>query len=625
MKYRPEIDGLRAFAVIPVILFHAGIGGLTGGFIGVDIFFVISGFLISSILLQDIEQKRFSIISFYERRARRILPALIFTLLLIATISWIFLPPQSMRSVFQQLVSNAFFASNFHYTLTWGYFEQWTLPPVFLNTWSLAVEEQFYLIIPFLIYFLRNKIGLKVIIFCTLTILSLLWMVFAADRYSVANYYLLPSRFWELSTGTLLAFIMIYQKQRVEEWRTKLPEGMGFLLAGILLILCFYYTEKTPYPSMWTIPVIVATLALIMLVDQSTKLGKILSSPLLVYIGKLSYPLYLLHFPLIVLSKEMLVPLISELWSSILAIIVTTVLSIAVYHIIESKFRSRQLCNSARSMLTGSAVALALIAVIGGLGHQNIIQSRSVLVNAELSHLLEKTPLPTGISISDCAARNAVTECLLKTAQGRPDNRVIMIIGDSFAANLIIPLWEQTKHRRNLTLKARVTYACSFMPSGYSEWDGECGRARKYMDSITKEQATDIVFHINFTGHLLNENVGNIEDELKSLTSTFDSLNSRGIKIHVAAHRDVYNFEPVRAFVYPWLSSELNTKIVPSELDKFYTLWRSMGVDVYTAEKKLNPANAHKYYRDSGHLSYLGSKKFLSNIGLAQSPLFSSQ
>ena len=625
MKYRPEIDGLRALAVIPVILFHAGIGSLTGGFIGVDIFFVISGFLISSILLQDIAQKRFSIISFYERRARRILPALAFTLLLIALISWIFLPPQSMRSVFQQLVSNAFFASNFHYTLTWGYFEQWTLPPVFLNTWSLAVEEQFYLIIPVLIYLLRNKMGLNVIIFCTLTILSLLWMVFAADHYFVANYYLLPSRFWELSTGTLLAFIMIYQKARVEEWRTKLPEATGFLLAGILLFSCFYYSDKTPYPSMWTIPVILATLAIIMLIDESTKFGKILSSPILVYIGKLSYPLYLLHFPLIVLSKEMLVPLISEVGSSILAIIVTTLLSIAVFHIIEAKFRSRQLFSSTLSMLTGSAVALALIALIGGLGHKNIIQSRSLLVNAELSHLLEKTPLPTGLSIADCAARNAVTECLLKRAQRGPNNRAVIIIGDSFAANLISPILEQSQNNRNLTLKARVTYACSFMPSGYSEWDGECGQARKYMDSITKEQATDIIFHINFTGHLLNENVKNVEDELKSLTSMFDSLTNRGIKIHVAAHRDVYNFEPVRAFVYPWLSSKLHTKTVPSELEKFYTFWRSMGVNVYTAKKKLNPANAHKYYRDSGHLSYLGSKKFLNTIGLDRSPLFSSQ
>ena len=160
MKYRPEIDGLRALAVVPVILFHAGFELFSGGFVGVDVFFVISGYLITTILIDDLENNRFSIGKFYERRARRILPALVFVLSTITLVAWLFMLPQDFRKVLQQLVSNGVFLSNVHYTLTWGYFEGWTLPPLFLNTWSLAVEEQFYVIIPLMILTFRKKINI---------------------------------------------------------------------------------------------------------------------------------------------------------------------------------------------------------------------------------------------------------------------------------------------------------------------------------------------------------------------------------------------------------------------------------------------------------------------------------
>ncbi len=148
-RYRSEIDGLRALAVIPVILFHAGLSTFSGGYIGVDIFFVISGYLISSIIISEIEDKNFSIVRFYERRARRILPALFFLLTICSAIAWIWLLPNDMRRFSESLVATALFSSNILFYKTCGYFCGAEKP--LLHTWSLAVEEQFYIIFPILL------------------------------------------------------------------------------------------------------------------------------------------------------------------------------------------------------------------------------------------------------------------------------------------------------------------------------------------------------------------------------------------------------------------------------------------------------------------------------------------
>lgn len=620
LKYRAEIDGLRAFSVIPVILFHAGFELFSGGFVGVDVFFVISGYLITIILLEDIENDHFSIVDFYERRARRILPALVFVLLLVAVISWAFLTPLAMRSVYQQLVSNAFFLSNIHYTLTWGYFESWKLPPVFLNTWSLAVEEQFYLIIPFLIFCLRKKVKLKVLVLSVLALSSLVWASYAQSLYPVATYYLLPSRLWELTFGVLLAYLVKYNPIGVCRWRVGFLKLKGDVFLFLFLSLFyFFYSKEIPYPSFWTLPVVMAATLIILLVDGSSSVGRILSARVFVYIGKLSYPLYLLHFPLIVLSKELFVPYLSETKASILAVFLTLALSVFVFHVIESKFRKRIILQSRKHMLFFSALALIFVASLGLLGHKNMIVSRSLTNNEELSHLFEKPHMPKGVTESDCSARNARTECSLINSRQELGERKVYIVGDSFAANLISPIWELLKYEKGLSLKARVTYACSYMPSGFSEWNGECGLARNFIDSLKSNDVTDIIFHIDFVGHLKSNRVESIEKELESLTLMFESLIKRDIRVHVIGHREVFNFEPIRAFVYPWLASSLKIEEAPHQLQSYYQLWYSMGVSVFNKKTELNLKDAYINYLDSGHLSAKGSIDLLERFGLKSS------
>src|SRR6056297_156830 len=161
MRYRPEIDGLRAVAVVPVVLFHAGLGIFEGGYIGVDIFFVISGYLITSILIADIDAGRFSILTFYERRARRILPALFLVMLVSIPPAWLWMFPRELNDFFESIVATVFFASNILFFLESGYFDADAELKPLLHTWSLAVEEQYYVVFPFIIFVLwRYRSGL---------------------------------------------------------------------------------------------------------------------------------------------------------------------------------------------------------------------------------------------------------------------------------------------------------------------------------------------------------------------------------------------------------------------------------------------------------------------------------
>ena len=618
LKYRPEIDGLRALAVVPVILFHASFELFSGGFVGVDVFFVISGYLITTILIEDIEKNRFSIISFYERRTRRILPALLFMLSGIALVSWFVMPPDDLRLVFQQLVSNSTFTSNIHYTLTWGYFENWKLPPIFLNTWSLAVEEQFYIIIPILIFLFRKNIGLLLSVFVVLSILSLFWAHFTYDIYPVANYYLLSSRFWELAIGSMLAITFKKNLINLGSFNDIIVKYRIDVLLFLVFVSFYFILDKSiPYPSLWTLPAVLVTACIISFVTARTITGKILSSPYLVYIGKISYPLYLWHFPLIVLSKKVMVPYWNQWFASSVAIIITVILSIFTYHFIEQPVRKKFILRSRGSLLISSVAVLSLLAMFGYLVHKKLINGRVLSAHPEFSHLLERPSMPSGISMSDCAARNSYTQCqLINQITNENSSKKVLIVGDSFAADLIDPLYELLKLEDNISLDARVIYGCSYMPSEFTGWNGECGLARKYINDLNRNTATDIIFHIGFVGHLEKLSVENIVKDLSSLTDMFQSLLDKGLRVYVITHRNVFTIEPKRAFLYPWLYQYFVVKDVPVELIESYSQWKAKGVNVFFSGEQIEKADAYMYYSDIGHMSPQGAKKFIELQGL---------
>ncbi|MEM8753900.1 MAG: acyltransferase, partial [Pseudomonadota bacterium] len=203
--YRPDIDGLRAVAVLPVVAFHLGAPFATGGFVGVDVFFVISGFLITRIVAQEIEEGRFSLVGFYERRARRIFPALFFLIAVVLAAAAILFMPNSLAEAARSAVAATLFASNVLFFLEAGYFEAAAFGKPLLHTWSLAVEEQFYIVAPLLLMALARFGGRAAVWLGGLTVLSFALSALTTASYPTAAYYLLPWRAWELGIGAMLA------------------------------------------------------------------------------------------------------------------------------------------------------------------------------------------------------------------------------------------------------------------------------------------------------------------------------------------------------------------------------------------------------------------------------------
>lgn len=301
LNYRPEIDGLRALAVIPVILFHAGFDVAKGGFVGVDIFFVISGYLISSIIMDESRAGCFSIVNFYERRVRRIIPALLFMLTACLPAAWLLLTPQEMAGFAKSLISVCLFSSNIYFSETSGYFDSASELKPLLHTWSLAVEEQFYLFFPFLLTLLLRKgerRALQVLI--ALTLASILFANWALSRYPSAAFYLLPTRAWELFIGSFAAFYLDGSPRRGR------IADEAFGAAGLVLILyaILAFDRQTPFPGFYALAPTLGAALIIIFARGDTLVGKLLGAKSIVTIGLLSYSAYLWHQPLLAFARN---------------------------------------------------------------------------------------------------------------------------------------------------------------------------------------------------------------------------------------------------------------------------------------------------------------------------------
>jgi len=307
MEYRREIDGLRALAVLPVILFHAGFETFSGGFVGVDIFFVISGYLITTIILTELKQGRFSIINFYERRARRILPALFLVMLICIPFAWLWLLPSDMKDFSQSLVAVSVFASNILFWRESGYFYTAAELKPLLHTWSLAVEEQYYVLFP-LFLLLFWKLGRRWILVTLglLFVASLGTAQWGAFAKPAAAFFLLPTRGWELLIGAFAAF---YFSQAIHQDFVKgLSEFGGWLGITLIFYAVFAYSKTTPFPGFYALVPTIGTVLIILFATQRTTVGKFLGNKALVSIGLLSYSAYLWHQPLFAFARQLGVP-----------------------------------------------------------------------------------------------------------------------------------------------------------------------------------------------------------------------------------------------------------------------------------------------------------------------------
>lgn len=291
MRYRPEVDGLRTIAIVPVVLYHLGL--ISGGFVGVDVFFVISGYLITTQLLKAEPFNLAALAEFYSRRIKRLMPALSVVCVFVLIVAWAIYLPTDLRDVGRSVVAATLFSSNVLFWLRTGYFEPSALTKPMLHTWSLAVEEQFYIVFPLAILLIRRmSLSGRVWFLGLLALLSLAFSVWATTRYPAFAFYMLPARAWELLTGSLLAVTGQTLRGR---W------GSGLALAGVvgLLAVSLLYNDDLAFPGFWALPVVVFTALAIAGSNQGLVHNFLASSPM-VLIGKLSYSWYLWHWPMIV-------------------------------------------------------------------------------------------------------------------------------------------------------------------------------------------------------------------------------------------------------------------------------------------------------------------------------------
>jgi len=361
LRHRSDIDGLRAFAIVPVLCFHAGLG-LPGGFVGVDIFFVISGYLISSILLRDCANGHYSILGFYDRRIRRIFPALVAVLIATTVAALFILLPSELRSYASSLLYAVLFSSNLWFWSTTNYFGDPNIDIPLLHTWSLAVEEQFYILWPLVVMVLaklprRHALALVIVAL----VASLLLSQWLTVKSPTTAFYLLPSRAWELLIGAALA-LLPPADARHRRW-LRWAGVLGLVLIGYAVL--FFY-ETMLFPGFWALVPCIGTALLLYSGSAGGPAARLLSWRPLVAIGLISYSLYLWHWPILSLSQLWLGHALT-LPEKLAAVAASVLLAGLSWRYVEQPFRHARERSSAAQWRT-AATGLAAIAVFAALG-----------------------------------------------------------------------------------------------------------------------------------------------------------------------------------------------------------------------------------------------------------------
>jgi peptidoglycan/LPS O-acetylase OafA/YrhL len=455
MKYRSEIDGLRALAVLPVILFHAGFKIFSGGYVGVDIFFVISGYLISSIIIVEKAQNNFSLLGFYERRARRILPALFLVLLVCLPAAWLLMLPADLKNFSKSLVSVVTFSSNFLFWRWSGYFDSASELKPLLHTWSLSVEEQFYLFFPILLIFIwkfRIKWIFFILLICCLISFSL-GQFFSISR-PFFSFFMLPTRGWELLLGSLLA---IYTHSSTKkELPQVLQQAFSILGFGLIIWSIFSFTNTTPYPSYYALAPTIGTALIIWCANQKNIIGQLLSHRFMVAIGLVSYSAYLWHQPILAFARHGWTELTQ--FDSALIVALTFMIAFFCWRFVEKPFRDKNRFN--RKFIFKYTFIFSLIFIIVGV---------TGVINFGFSFRFP--PEDRALAEMDVFEQGNYVSKRFIEFQGvgfRDDGRKkILLIGDSFAKDMTNVIYESD-------LKDRYQLSTHYIP-------GMCGNlAQKF-------------------------------------------------------------------------------------------------------------------------------------------------
>lgn len=437
MKFREDINGLRAVAVLPIVLYHAGMSNMSGGFVGVDIFFVISGYLISKIIIDELSIESFHLMEFYKRRIIRIFPALIFMLSTLLIVSFFLSLPSEIESLNATVIAATLSVSNIYFWFETNYFSPAAELQPLLHTWSLGVEEQFYLIFPLLLILVKKHFNQNYIRFLIAIIaISLVFSWYLSVNHTAAGFYLLPSRAWELAMGSLVAL------NYFPKIKSTVLINTLFVIGVLLLFLGFFYTEPHwHFPFPWALVPCFGTFILLAY-GNKTSLSKVLSIKPMQFIGKISYSLYLWHWPIITLYRiETGIEL--DLAETLMLVIASILVATISYEFIEKVFlRKYRSSNSPKKIVLSGLLSLVAFCLIISYVSRNIESFRETPEAVQAIDLFNKyrqttdylyqfrtgSPCFRGFSHSNIAFD---TEMCVKS---NPDVRNIVVLGDSHAA-----------------------------------------------------------------------------------------------------------------------------------------------------------------------------------------------
>jgi peptidoglycan/LPS O-acetylase OafA/YrhL len=553
LAYRRDIDGLRAIAVIAVVLFHFGVPGFTGGFVGVDIFFVISGYLITSIIWNQRQAARFSFVDFWARRARRILPALFVMILAVLAVGWFLLAPKDYEELGRSVRYQVMFVSNILFMRQDGYFDVASDLKPLLHTWSLAVEEQFYIVFPLLLTLLSSRLKRWRLALFAVLLVSFGLSVWAVEHHPEKAFFLLPMRAWELLAGSMLA-VAPKSKWRLTTTGAQLVSLAGF---GMILLAVFCYDKSTPFPGA---AALLPTLGVVALIwsngHRQTLVGGLLASRVLVGLGLISYSWYLWHWPVFVFSSYASVeePGAFDIAGLILLSLALGYLS---WRFVETPFRERRLLAGRRQILLAAVCGVLMLGLAGqALRWTDGLPSR--LSDQALQYAKGKEWRP---ELMRCLADDKTPDDKLFCHYGPPASTATkaLVWGDSHATALI-PVFDDGAQEHGISVILASSPGC--IPVEGLEHDARCARFNRRIEQAMNAQSVgDVVLVARWSLYLYGDVKGDLgyalrdprghydraiaEQRLaKGLQATVQQLRSRGHRVWLVKEVPLQTFSP---------------------------------------------------------------------------------
>ena len=538
LAYRPEIDGLRAIAVMAVVLFHFGLG-CEGGFVGVDVFFVISGYLITRIIYRDLQAGTFTLKQFWIRRIRRIAPALIVVSVVTFIVGMWLIYPDDLKNFGKSVIFQAIMLSNVYFYKQDGYFDTPPESTPLLHTWSLSIEEQYYLIFPLLFAWLYGRRGIKktVNIFLVILVVSLAVSIVFTPLYSNASFYLLPARMWEFLIGALLAICPIVLGAK---WVKELSAALG---VSLILLAVFLYDETVVFPGYSAVlPCLGTALVILGNNGSATLFSRLLSCAPMQFIGKISYSLYLWHWPLVTFTRYASYTEYT-VWTGIWLLVVSFILAWLSWKYVETPFRlGVHLKNNTRMLKSYVVITLAIIG-LGFWGYKG--DGQKWRFSDEVLAVLEPENLEVGIKVYTPSITET-QEIPLLTNDAGSKTVPVLVWGDSHAEALI-PAFHAISKEKKINLYTTYYGGCppiigvETVASPFLEKANDT-----IIDLLEKHQIKECVLIArwslypegtpgkNYKNAVFNSSGNTSRDVFQTqMKATLDALHERGIRVWI--------------------------------------------------------------------------------------------